>query len=334
MEKLKPNDRATLEGIFSLSQKGVLNTMDNYLRNKYKKVVRTKKYIYAIGNIPVALVAHCDTVFPQPPEDIYYDSEKGVMWSPDGLGADDRAGVWAIIQIIRNGLRPHIILTTDEEKGGVGAETLIKDCPNPIADIKYLIQLDRRGANDCVFYDCANDEFVEYVESFGFVEAYGSFSDISTICPAWKIAGVNLSIGYVDEHSFSETLFVGVMNRTIKLVIRMLKDAKNAKTYEYIESPYAYDWYKNYIQRNAPYMKPNPNANSKCYSCGEPYDDYDLFPIKKADGSTGFVCPTCIAKYSWCERCGEAFETSNTSISDVLCPDCAETLFGKVKVNV
>ena len=71
MEKLKPNDRATLEGIFSLSQKGVLNTMNNFLRNKYKKVVRTKKYIYAIGNIPVALVAHCDTVFPQPPEDIY-----------------------------------------------------------------------------------------------------------------------------------------------------------------------------------------------------------------------------------------------------------------------
>lgn len=60
------------------------------------------------------------------------------MWSPQGLGADDRAGIFAIIQIIKSGLRPHIILTTDEEVGGVGADLLSKN-GNPFADLRYII---------------------------------------------------------------------------------------------------------------------------------------------------------------------------------------------------
>ena len=90
-----------------------------------------------------------------------------------------------------------------------------------ITDLNYIIQLDRRGSNDCVFYECNNPEFVEYVEAFGFVTAHGTFSDISTICPSWGIAGVNLSIGYIDEHSYSEILYVGNMLATIGKVEKM-----------------------------------------------------------------------------------------------------------------
>ena len=66
-----------------------------------KSVVRTKDFLVAKGSIPVALVAHVDTVFTSPPkeEEIFYDSEKNVMWSEVGLGADDRAGVFSILKI-------------------------------------------------------------------------------------------------------------------------------------------------------------------------------------------------------------------------------------------
>ena len=33
-----------------------------------------------------------------------------------------------------------------------------------------MIELDRRGKNDCVFYDCYCPDFIEYVEQFGFEE--------------------------------------------------------------------------------------------------------------------------------------------------------------------
>lgn len=51
------------------------------------------------------------------------------MWSPQLLGSDDRAGVYAIIQIIEAGYKPHVIFTTDEEIGAVGAQKLIEDFP-------------------------------------------------------------------------------------------------------------------------------------------------------------------------------------------------------------
>ena len=101
-----------------------------------------------------------DTVFKHPAREVFYDRQQNVIWSPDGLGADDRAGVFAIIQIIKKGLRPHIIFTTDEESGAWGATALSKEqCP--FEDLRYVIELDRRGSNDCVFYDCENLEFTE-----------------------------------------------------------------------------------------------------------------------------------------------------------------------------
>ena len=71
--------------------------------------------------------------------------------------------------------------------------SVLKEAP---MKLNYIIQLDRRSSNDCVFYDCDNKEFTKYVESFGFLEGIGSFSDISVICLSWGIAGVNLSVGY------------------------------------------------------------------------------------------------------------------------------------------
>lgn len=330
MEKLKPHERATLESLFKTKQKSLSNVLYDFLNKKYKEVVRTKDYVFAVGDIPVMLLAHMDTVFNSPPQDIYFDSEKNVMWSPQGLGADDRAGVWAIIKIIRSGLRPSVLFTTDEELGGKGAGRFVKDYPKPFNDkIKYLIQLDRRGTNDCVFYECENLAFTDYVESFGFCENWGSFTDISVICPEWKIAGVNLSIGYQDEHSFSETLHIGPMNQTINKVIKMLNASTTAPQFEYIESAYSkYAWYYD------GYHDYKPNEKHVCYHCGQTKQEYDMFPVKKKDGTTGFVCDGCLNHFNWCQRCNEAFEFSPNAVSDILCPDCELEIFGKGKVSV
>ena len=53
-----------------------------------------------------------------------------------------------------------------------------------------------------------------------------------------------------------------------------------------------------------------------------------------ADGTTKWICPDCISTFSWCERCNEVFELTENSVSDVLCPDCAEILFGRSNINV
>lgn len=186
------------------------------------------------------------------------------MWSPELLGADDRAGVYAIIRILEQGYRPHVIFTLGEEIGGIGAKAIVKKFKKcPIDDVKALIQLDRRGSNDCVFYDCDNEDFLKYIESFGFEEDFGSFTDISIIAPQWGIAAVNLSIGYYNEHTNYEFLNCNELYSTINKVINILDKSDSMEYYKYIPRKYVYTCYccGNTIESiESPFYIQNPNA--------------------------------------------------------------------------
>lgn len=327
IQTLSNNDYKSLTQITQTEMHILMGSLRNILQKKYNNVVMTRDYIYAIGDIPIALVAHLDTVFPTPPTEIFYDRQKGVLWSPTGAGFDDRAGVFMILKIIAAGYRPHIIFTTGEESGCIGASNLVRVVKEPFAPMKYIIQLDRRGACDCVFYDCDNKEFVKYVESFGFIEAYGSFTDISELCPAWGVAGVNLSVGYRDEHTESEVLFVSPMLSTLEKVKKMLADANNSKEWKYVRSKWAY---------NKAVFKTLATAGSLiddedwwydteeyiCHKCGQPFTEYEMFPVQTADNKTVYYCPDCITEgVAWCTDCGEAFETDSKD-KHCVCPGC------------
>ena len=213
--------------------------LEKRLKNKgYKEVRKTNDFVIAEGDIPICLIAHCDTVFnEQSPKEWIYDYKKQVLWCPTGAGFDDRAGIAAILKIINDGFRPHIIFTTGEEFGGIGAYELIDFFPkSPFQELKFLIELDRAGKNDCVFYHCDNKTFTKKIESYGFIEDIGSFTDISIIMPAWNVAGVNLSVGYYDEHSKMERVYIKQLQSTIKKVENILKDNKYLFNYKYVKA--------------------------------------------------------------------------------------------------
>jgi hypothetical protein len=318
MRSLTKEDLKTFENLVGLTQQGMHQAMCIYLKSKYAQVKVTKDYIIAIGEIPIGLVAHMDTVFKAPVKNLYYDQQKGILWSPEGLGADDRAGIFAILKIIESGLRPSIIFTTDEEIGGIGASALSEiECPIP--NLKYLIQLDRRGTNDCVFYDCYNPDFTTYIESFGFIENYGSFSDISFLCPEWKVCGVNLSVGYENEHSIAETCNVNALYDTIKKVQRMLR-VNHIPDFEYAELPSMYSrWFDGISSCDDLDLY----GYAYCTKCHRVFADYELIPTKGKDKNTKYYCPDCICDtVEWCDICGEAYETTNKTTNSHLCDDC------------
>lgn len=253
------------------------------LNNGYKQIKCCDDFIMAEGNIPVCLVAHMDTVFPVPPyeENFFYDKKKKVLWNTAGAGFDDRAGIYAIIEIINKGFYPHIIFTNDEEIGAVGARNLVKifeKCPFEFC--KMIIQLDRANQNDMVFYNCNNPDFEEYIGKFGFEYDVGSFSDISAIAPAWEIAAVNLSIGYELEHTTSEILHTDWCEETINKVQSILKDAISAPTFKYIEK------------------KSNDLLSNKytCVYCGRTNKkNYKMY--NKDYNWTYYCCPDCYIAY-------------------------------------
>jgi len=225
-----------LKKIFYYTEKELYKILPKELiKNGYKNknlIIQEGSYIYAKGNIPVMLVSHMDTVFFKQPTKIFHDPVYNVLWSPDGLGADDRAGIYSILNITKE-FKPYVLFTSAEESGGLGAYDAAEDLSIP--KVKYIIELDRQGFNDCVFYDCVNPLFIKYIESFGFIENYGSFSDISALCPIWDIAGVNLSIGYYNQHTKAEYLNLNEMFNTIKKVKVMLSDLP-AKKFVYTKA--------------------------------------------------------------------------------------------------
>jgi len=244
-------------------------------------------YVYAQGTIPVCLVAHIDTVHAEAPKQVFYDQKRKVLWSPDGLGADDRAGVWAILYILEAGYRPSVLFTDLEEFGGGGAKEAAKEITP--AGIKYLLEIDRRGSRDAVFYDEDNEDFKQYVEAFGFKEALGTFSDISILTPEWGIAGVNVSTGYYMEHSKSEYLCVAELMASVYKVMQMLSVADKAPVFKHVEpkpEPRKYLGWSYWFDRNK-------TDWVQCYLCTNWVSPEDQYVWEDEFQEEWVLCPEC-----------------------------------------
>lgn len=183
-----------------------------------------KTFLYAKGESPILLVAHIDTVFPHPPKRVYLSH--GVLWSRNGLGADDRAGIFGILKILEWGFRPHVLFTNYEEFGGLGARVAAKFLPVP--NVHLVLGLDRRGRNQACVYSCDSPELNAFLRLHGFEIVRGIFSDIAILCPIWEIAGANLSVGFYRNHSPFEYFKLSDLFATLHKVRKILLAPPNA----------------------------------------------------------------------------------------------------------
>ena len=220
----------TFETILRLSQMELKKRLKAELKSRGYLVTDKPGYLYAEGTIPVLLVAHMDTVHRQPVEQICYSEGKAVAMSPQGIGGDDRCGVWMILQILLTA-NCHVLFCEDEEVGCVGAKRFTKGSLQP--RVNYIVELDRRGNNDAVFYRCDNPEFEDFITSFGFETAGGSCSDISYIAPYLETAAVNISCGYYCEHQRHEYIRLEEMELNAARVAQMV--TQQTEHFEYRE---------------------------------------------------------------------------------------------------
>jgi len=231
-----PNDPLFREVFACRTEDGQAMAVDLLSRNGYL-AYQGADYVYGEGDIPLCLVAHTDTVHRSPPRTLYHDSTKRVVWSPEGLGADDRAGVFGIADLLRQGFRPHILFTDKEETGGIGAEEAALDLARP--PVNLLIQMDRAGSIDMVFYGYDPPRgMLRYLRRHGFVFDHGTFTDIAVLMPGWGIGGVNLSIGYYGQHTRGEYLNLAEMDRTVDAVALMLASPPKPHPYRPVRRDY------------------------------------------------------------------------------------------------
>lgn len=213
-------DMACFERILKMTQGELKEYLAQQLREYGYEPVCKNGFLYAEGTIPVLLVAHLDTVHTHQPDIICRSEDGRYLMSPYGIGGDDRAGVYMILLLMRK-YRCHILFCEEEEVGGVGARKFTKSKLRP--EVNYIVEMDRRGTNDAVFYNCDNPDFTEFVCSFGFEENYGSFSDISVVAPHLDTAAVNISAGYFNEHRLHEMIDAYAMCKNVLRLTAMLQ---------------------------------------------------------------------------------------------------------------
>ena len=218
------------------------------LRRMFKGNTVSSKgsYILVPGDVPIMLIAHMDTVHKESVKQICKTHNGNILMSPQGIGGDDRCGVFALVKAHKAAdisKKPWLLFTCDEEIGGVGAEKFCEHhrkgkLPKELDGLKLLVEIDRKGERDAVYYECGNEEFEEYITSKGFETEYGSFSDISVIAPELGVAAVNLSSGYYNAHTLHEYINRAHLNATIEKVISIVADAsaEDFPKYEYVNA--------------------------------------------------------------------------------------------------
>lgn len=237
----------------------------------------------------VVLVAHADTVQHYQKNHIVYEDNgcyfsKDEKGSPNILGADDRAGC-AILWLLRNS--GHSLLILDgEEVGMVGSSYLVHNHPE-IADKlnnehQFMVQFDRRGSKDFKTYQVGSKDFDKYVaDKTGYVmpDRY-SFTDIVTLCTS--VCGVNLSVGYYNEHTRNEFVNIKEWQNTLNIAENWLNDlelprfVQDVKTYEKYEDVYSsvYDEYYSYMRKNRKDTKKSLKS-LKSWDYNDDYDDFE-----------------------------------------------------------
>ena len=223
----------TFVEICKMKQTTVKEYAETELKNNGYKVVNEDGFLYAKGTYPVLLVAHMDTVHKQQIERVVY--KKGnIISSPQGIGGDDRCGIYMILSIIQK-YHCSVLFTEDEEIGCVGAGKFCNTDYVENLGVNYMIELDRRGSKDAVFYSNGNKDFQEWIcdKEIGFEKDTGSYSDICEIMRYSGVAGVNLSCGYYKEHTLEEYVKIDEMENNVKRVFQLIaRDCDKPWDYE------------------------------------------------------------------------------------------------------
>lgn len=279
------------EKICRMSQKSLKNHVKQMLKKTHDEVTVADGYVYAQGIFPVLLVAHLDTVHEKLPNMIVYDQTQDIISSPNGIGGDDRAGVYMIFEILKL-FNCSVLFCEDEEIGGIGAGKFAKSELASELHFNYIMEFDRANANDAVFYSCANDEFEKFITKDFYKTNYGTYSDICDVAPALGCAAVNLSCGYYKAHTKDEYVVLSEMENSIRAACDILARTSHDDKFEYVEDESVYDnWtgygyygYRNYSSYDAQkyYLIEFVDENDNT-------DYYDTFARSKAEAVGHFV---------------------------------------------
>ncbi|WP_058307341.1 M20/M25/M40 family metallo-hydrolase [Gracilibacillus massiliensis] len=211
--------------------------MDDVYRDRAGNLLA---YRYCGDGPTILLSAHMDTVAPFVDGREIVEEGTTLTSSAGILGADDRAGIAIILEVLRKLERTNfrgtikVAFTVKEEIDCVGSHQIDQRF---IDDVDAAIVVDRRHLRDIVTSFAGIESFCPTAFGQLFEEAAkklgmpdwsiteGGSSDARNYA-AFGIPTVNLSAGYLHEHTHEEIVNYLASYETSKLILKMLSDGE------------------------------------------------------------------------------------------------------------
>lgn len=243
----------------------------NYLQPKLGLLV-DRMFVDKVGNLlaekkcgdgsgaTVMLSAHMDSVKNIVPSRHVIERDGRVFASKGVLGADDRAGIAAIMTVLRNidkidfNGNIKVAFTISEEIGCVGSSAMETEW---YKDVNLAVVVDRRGSRDIVTgcgspWNFCSKEVGKFFEDcsallgMDWKAVGGGVSDAMTFSTN-GVHSVNLSAGYYNEHTEQEYMVISETQDTINLILQAFALINGFyKTFGEIPARYSYSYSYDY----------------------------------------------------------------------------------------
>jgi len=172
--------------------------------------------ILCIGTAPVLWSAHTDTVHSkggmQTVARLGHELKLAKKANGLCLGADDGAGVWLLLEMIRANVSGLYVFHAGEEHGGLGSAWLAKNRADLLDGYQAAIAFDRKGTDSIITHQgsrtCSDAFALSLSLKLGGTyrcDDTGTFTDTANY---EHIVGecTNVSVGYLNNHGPNETL--------------------------------------------------------------------------------------------------------------------------------
>ena len=207
------------------------------------------------------------------------------------LGGDDRCGIYIIDELLPLDMYD-ILITTDEESGGIGVRKWLNynNVEDYMNEWSCIISLDRRATNgqlEFATYGFDNNKLFNFIGSKGYLWTYGSYTDGVDIARQTGLAMLNLSVGFENEHTPEEIIHLDVLANTLALL-------KDKEVYEFLCSQQFFaegfeeETWDSIWEDEGDFLK---NLEPVCCDfCGEHKEVYETL-------NGEFICKDCYLKY-------------------------------------
>lgn len=211
---------------------GTEDGLDELLPNMLQIDEFGNKYVQ-IGESTCMFTSHLDTATSANTEVIHVI--EGDIIKTDGksiLGADDKAGVTIMLNMIKHKIPGLYYFFLGEEVGCVGSKKVATKFEKEKGNINKVISFDRRGTTSVITYQassrCCSDKFGEALakelnkqEGFNYlIDPTGIYTDSAQFTSIYPEC-TNISVGYRSEHTFSEQQDINHLERLSEAVLEV-----------------------------------------------------------------------------------------------------------------